>query len=86
MKYEIHKTYQILLIEKMNPFLLCRKITIIKDLELLNDVRIAKKGHKQAEYYTIQFLFKDDKVDTLEYNDLRETKLKFTEITTFLNQ
>lgn len=33
MKYEIHKTHQILLIERMNPFLFCRKITIIKDLE-----------------------------------------------------
>ncbi|CAD8146689.1 unnamed protein product [Paramecium octaurelia] len=86
MKYEVHKTHQILLIERMNPFLFCRKITIIKDLEQLEDIRITKKGHKSVEYYTIQFVFKDSKVDTLEYNELRETKLKFTEITTFLEQ
>lgn len=46
MRYEIHKTHRILLIEKMNPFLFFRKITIVKDLELLEDIRIAKKGNK----------------------------------------
>ena len=42
---EIHKEYKLLVLGKMNPWLCCRKKTVVRDLELLTDIGLVRRGH-----------------------------------------
>ena len=58
---EIHKDYKLLVMHKTNPWLCCRRRTVVRDLELLIDVAIVKKGHEayanSTLYYVIEFRY-----------------------------
>ncbi|KAM3145585.1 hypothetical protein pb186bvf_002359 [Paramecium bursaria] len=81
---EIHKSHKILIINRMQPFLFLKNDTIVKDLEQLEIIRVVKKGHQAYQnstiYFTIEFIFKDSKESVLEFNYLRQAKLKYAEI------
>jgi hypothetical protein len=45
---EIHKEHKLLVLGKMNPWLCCRKKTVVRDLELLTDMGLVKRGHEST--------------------------------------
>lgn len=72
LKIELHKEHRLLVMEKFNPFLCCRKLTIVKDLDKLEKINIIKEGHQAYQsstiFYALEFEFQDGKQTLLEFN------------------
>lgn len=97
---EIHKEYKLLVLNKMNPWLCCRKVSKVRNLELLTDVGILKRGHESNQnstvYYAIEFRYgtfdENNKHESarreeiMEFTDMREAKKKFVEVMTFIGK
>lgn len=97
---EIHKDYKLLVLNKINPWLCCKKRSVVRDLEFLTEVGVVKRGHESSHnsstYYAIEFrygLFDQEnkhqsarREEIMEFNDLRSAKLKYVEIMTFIER
>jgi hypothetical protein len=91
---EIHREYSLLVLGKMNPWLCCRKKSKIRDLEKLVDIQIVKRGHQSYQnstvYYALEFIYDETayckREEIMEFNDMKEAKKKYVEITTFISK
>lgn len=95
---EIHKEHKLLILGKMNPWLCCRRKTTVRDLELLTDVGLVKRGHDATQnntiYYAIEFRYGEmsekrmaaRREEIMEFTDLRTAKLKYVEVMTFIDR
>lgn len=98
---EIHKEYKLLVMNKSNPWLCCRKRSLVRDLECLTDVGVVKRGHASSKgnstvYYAIEFRYgvfdentKNDaarREEIMEFSDQREAKKKYVEVMTFIER
>jgi hypothetical protein len=63
---EIQKNKKILVKHYTNPWLCCKRKTNVRNLELLADINIVKKGHETYStstiYYTVEFRYNEQNV------------------------